>query len=157
WEHVVDEVVIALPVSSSYQQASRIVALCEEQGIIVRFLSNIFNPRLAWSRAELIEDESMIALYTGAMDGWPVVVKRVLDFAVSLILLIVLSPIFLLTAILIKLISPGRVFFVQERVGLNKRRFKLYKFRSMVPNAEQKLAEVEHLNEVSGPVFKITE
>jgi exopolysaccharide biosynthesis polyprenyl glycosylphosphotransferase len=156
-EHVVDEVVIALPINSSYHKASRVVALCEEQGIIVRFLSNIFNPKLAWSRAELIEDESMIALYTGAMEGWPVVAKRVLDFCVSLSLLIILSPIFLLAAILIKLTSPGPVFFIQERVGLNKRRFNLYKFRSMVPDAEEKLATVEHLNEVTGPVFKITE
>jgi exopolysaccharide biosynthesis polyprenyl glycosylphosphotransferase len=99
----------------------------------------------------------MIALYTGAMEGWPVVAKRVLDFCVSLSLLIILSPIFLLAAILIKLTSPGPVFFIQERVGLNKRRFNLYKFRSMVPDAEEKLATVEHLNEVTGPVFKITE
>jgi lipopolysaccharide/colanic/teichoic acid biosynthesis glycosyltransferase len=59
-------------------------------------------------------------------------------------------------AVLIKILSPGPVFFVQERVGLNKRRFRMYKFRTMVADAEQKLSEVQHLNEVSGPVFKIT-
>jgi lipopolysaccharide/colanic/teichoic acid biosynthesis glycosyltransferase len=62
---------------------------------------------------------------------------------------------FLVTALLIKLTSPGPVFFIQERVGLNKRRFRLFKFRTMVQGAEQRLAEVAHLNEVSGPVFKI--
>jgi lipopolysaccharide/colanic/teichoic acid biosynthesis glycosyltransferase len=72
-------------------------------------------------------------------------------------LLIILSPIILLAAVLIKLTSPGPVFFIQERIGINKRRFNLYKFRSMVPDAEEKLATVEHLNEVTGPVFKITE
>ena len=156
-EHVVDEVVVGLPMNSSYQQASHIVAICEEQGIIVRFLSSIFNPKLARSKAELSDEESVIALYPSAVEGWPVVLKRVLDFCVSLALLVILSPLFLLVALLIKMTSTGSVFFVQERVGLNKRRFRLYKFRSMVADAEEKLAEVEHLNEVSGPVFKIRE
>jgi lipopolysaccharide/colanic/teichoic acid biosynthesis glycosyltransferase len=62
---------------------------------------------------------------------------------------------FLVAALLIKRSSPGPVFFVQERVGLNKRRFRLYKFRTMVADAEEKLAELEGLNELSGPVFKI--
>lgn len=154
-EHVVDEVIVGLPMNSFYQQASVIVAHCEEQGIITRFLSNIFNPKLARCKSEQLEDDSVITLYTGAMEGWPIVAKRALDFSLSLVLLIILAPLFLVTAVLIKLASTGPVFFVQERVGLNKRRFRLYKFRTMIPEAEQKLAEVEHLNEVSGPVFKI--
>jgi lipopolysaccharide/colanic/teichoic acid biosynthesis glycosyltransferase len=60
-----------------------------------------------------------------------------------------------LTAILIKLTSPGPVLFVQKRIGLNKRVFEILKFRTMVMDAENKLAQLEHLNEVSGPVFKI--
>jgi lipopolysaccharide/colanic/teichoic acid biosynthesis glycosyltransferase len=55
----------------------------------------------------------------------------------------------------IKLTSRGPVFFAQERIGLNKRRFLTYKFRTMIPNAEKMMSEIEHLNEVSGPVFKI--
>ena len=61
----------------------------------------------------------------------------------------------IVTAILIKLTSAGPVFFVQKRIGLNKRVFHIYKFRTMVADAERKLAQIEHLNEVSGPVFKI--
>jgi lipopolysaccharide/colanic/teichoic acid biosynthesis glycosyltransferase len=72
-----------------------------------------------------------------------------------MLLLIAVSPALLLTAILVKLTSPGPVFFVQKRIGLNKRIFNIYKFRTMVVDAEQKLQEIEHLNEVSGPVFKI--
>ncbi len=97
----------------------------------------------------------MISFYTGGMHGWPVVVKRTLDFCLSYVLLVVLAPLFLITGLLIKISSPGPIFFVQERVGLNKRRFRLYKFRTMITDAEQKLSEVKHLNEVSGPVFKI--
>ncbi len=82
-------------------------------------------------------------------------VKRIQDFAISFTLLILLSPLFLLISILIKLTSNGPVFFLQERVGLNKRRFKIFKFRTMIPNAEKMMAELEALNELSGPVFKI--
>jgi exopolysaccharide biosynthesis polyprenyl glycosylphosphotransferase len=78
-----------------------------------------------------------------------------MDILFSLFLLVIFSPLFLVSAVLIKRSSPGPVFFAQERVGLNKRRFRLYKFRTMIPDAERKLAELECFNELSGPVFKI--
>jgi exopolysaccharide biosynthesis polyprenyl glycosylphosphotransferase len=83
------------------------------------------------------------------------VIKRVLDFSLSALLLVGIAPVLLLTAVLIKLTSPGPVFFVQRRVGLGKRIFNIFKFRTMIANAEEKQGEIEHLNEVSGPVFKI--
>jgi exopolysaccharide biosynthesis polyprenyl glycosylphosphotransferase len=154
-ERVIDEVVIALPIKSFYAQTSQIVGQCEEQGVIVRFASEIFNPTLARSEPEEFEDSSVISFYTGGMHGWSVWVKRIMDFSLSYVLLVLLSPLFVITSLLIKVTSAGPVFFVQERVGLNKRRFRLYKFRTMIADAEQNLAEVENLNEVSGPVFKI--
>jgi exopolysaccharide biosynthesis polyprenyl glycosylphosphotransferase len=154
--HVVDEIVIGLPLNSFYQQASRIVALCEEQGIIIRFLSNLFDqPRRSPKDVEEFEDNSVITLCPGSIDGWAVVTKRFLDFCFSLVLVIILTPLFLAIAFLIKISSAGPVFFIQERIGLNKRRFHLYKFRTMIPDAENRLKELEHLNEVVGPVFKI--
>jgi exopolysaccharide biosynthesis polyprenyl glycosylphosphotransferase len=84
-----------------------------------------------------------------------VLVKRIIDFAVSLTLIVLLSPLFLVVAIFIKFTSPGPVFFVQKRLGLSKRRFSIYKFRTMVVDAEKKMHELEDLNEVSGPVFKM--
>jgi exopolysaccharide biosynthesis polyprenyl glycosylphosphotransferase len=154
-DHVVDEVIVALPMESSYRQAAHIASVCEEQGIVVRLLGDIFNLRLARSKATEFEGEAVITLYTGSPDGWQHFLKRVLDIALSLVAIALLAPIGALAALLIRLTSPGPVFFVQERVGLNKRRFRLYKFRTMVPDAEDRLCEVEHLNEVSGPVFKI--
>ena len=154
-EHVVDEVCIHLPLKSRYDQANRIVALCQEQGIIVRFLSNIFNVKAGQSEAGHFDEAPVITVSTGAMTGLPVLTKRALDFSLSLILLIILLPLFLVVAILIKLTSPGPVFFIHDRVGLNKRRFPLIKFRTMIPDAEEKMAELEEHNEVSGPVFKI--
>ena len=154
-DHVVDEVMICLPVKSFYDEIGKIFRLCGKQGIIVRMLSDFFNLKSGRSQAEDWEGSPLITLYTGAMDGWPVVVKRGLDFVLSLVLLILLAPLFLITALLIKITSQGPVFFVQERVGRNKRRFRLYKFRTMVEDAEQKQVELEHLNDMSGPVFKI--
>jgi len=137
------------------RKAPQIISVCQEQGIIVRSLLEVFIPELTESKIEQLENESVFTIYPGKMDGFPVLMKRTLDFFISLILIIILSPLFIITALLIKLTSPGPVFFIQERMGLNKRRIRIYKFRTMVVNAEQKLSEFEHLNEVSGPVFKI--
>jgi FlaA1/EpsC-like NDP-sugar epimerase len=94
-ERVVDEVVIALPMESSYPQAARIAALCEMQGIIVRLLSNLFNLRLAQSRAEEFEGEPVITLSAGAPDGWQHLLKRTLDVSVSLVaMLLLVAPVF---------------------------------------------------------------
>jgi exopolysaccharide biosynthesis polyprenyl glycosylphosphotransferase len=156
-EHVVDEVAISLPVRSFYSQISQIVARCEEQGIIVRYLSNIFNLKEGRSTSEEFGDHPVVAVYTGAMRGWQILVKHILDFFVSLILVALFSPLLAIVSILIKITSPGPVFFVQERVGVGKRRFRLYKFRTMIKDAEEKILELEHLNELSGPVFKIND
>ena len=153
--HVVDEVVIALPIRSYHAHGSEIAALCEEQGITLRLLSNIFDLKMARPRTEEFEGDYLITHRTGAIEGWPVLVKRIIDFVVSLTLIVLLSPLFLVVAILIKLTSRGPVFFVQKRLGLNKRRFSICKFRTMVADAEQRIHELADLNEVSGPVFKI--
>jgi len=151
----VAEVVIAVPLRSFHDHASDIASMCEQQGIILRVLSDLFNLKNLRSVSEELEDASWISNYSGIEDGWPLIIKRVLDFTLSLLLLIVLAPMLLITVILVKLTSPGPIFFVQERVGLNKRPFTIFKLRTMVVNAEQRLREIEHLNEVSGPVFKI--
>jgi len=153
--NVVDEVLISLPVKSYYHEASQIFSACEDQGIIVRNLSEIFNSKLVRSRTGHFEDELLISHYTGAMRGWQVTVKRLMDIVISAVLLVILSPLALCIAMAIKINSPGRVHYVQERVGLNKRRFRLYKFRTMVDGADRKQAGLEDVNEACGPVFKI--
>jgi exopolysaccharide biosynthesis polyprenyl glycosylphosphotransferase len=105
-------------------------------------------------RAE-VGKTTFVVDYSHEGEGWPLTMKRVFDFTLSAILLILLGPLLLVTAILIKLTSPGPVFFVQKRVGYNKRSFYICKFRTMVADAEHKLRDIEHLNEVTGPVFKI--
>jgi exopolysaccharide biosynthesis polyprenyl glycosylphosphotransferase len=152
---VVDEVVLAVPMRSFHDLASDVAVMCEEQGIILRVLSDLFNLKSKRPLAEDFEGSALITHSMNVEDGWPMAVKRGLDCTLSLLALVALAPVLLLTAILIKLTSPGPVFFVQRRVGLSKRTFAIYKFRTMVVDAEDKLREIEHLNEISGPVFKI--
>jgi exopolysaccharide biosynthesis polyprenyl glycosylphosphotransferase len=154
-EHVVDEVALALPMRTCYPKASEIVAQCKEQGILVRFLPDIFDVTPAQSDRDVPGHNIAIPVYADHLEGWPIVAKRLLDIIISLTLLVLLSPLFLIVAILIKLDSRGAVFFVQERIGLSKRKFRMYKFRTMVDDAETIQATLEKLNEASGPVFKI--
>jgi exopolysaccharide biosynthesis polyprenyl glycosylphosphotransferase len=153
--NVVDEVVVALPFRTMHDEASRIAALCEEQGVTVHILSNVFNLQRSRSSAEEFDGSPLITHATSSADGWQAVLKFIFDFTISLVLVVFLSPLMIMVSILIKLTSPGPVFFSQRRVGRNKRRFNLYKFRTMVVDAEKRMSEIEHLNEASGPVFKI--
>ncbi|MBS6509134.1 MAG: sugar transferase [Paraclostridium bifermentans] len=101
--------------------------------------------------------EELIYLSNNVSKGY-LILKRALDIICSLTGIILLSPIFIIVAILIKLEDPkGSVFFGQERCGQFTKPFKMLKFRSMVHNAEEMLEELQHLNEQTGPVFKIKE
>ena len=153
--NVVDEVANYLPLRSFYAHASQVAALCELHGIILRFDSDIFGLKRAQSQSDQITGDHHITCYPGMGSGWPLILKRVIDFTGALIALFLLAPVLLIAAFLVKLTSPGPVFFFQERVGYNKRRFRIFKFRTMVPGAEKMMSDLERLNEVSGPVFKI--
>jgi exopolysaccharide biosynthesis polyprenyl glycosylphosphotransferase len=153
--NVVDEVAMYLPLRSFYETASQVALLCEKHGIMLRFDPDIFNLKTARPRSEVFDGDAMMTAHTGRAEGWPSLVKRTLDIIASLSLLTLFSPLLLCAAALIKLTSEGPVFFLQERMGLNKRRFRIYKFRTMVAEAEKLLPALEAQNEVEGPVFKI--
>ncbi len=153
--NVVDEVASYLPFGSFYRHSAEVASLCEQHGIIMRFNSDIFGLRSARWRAEEFDGSHYIASYPGADEGWPILMKRGLDIAISFTLLLLLSPVFIGVAAAIKLTSAGPIFFLQERIGLNKRRIRVWKFRTMVPDAEKLMAKLEARNEVSGPVFKM--
>lgn len=152
---VVDEVMVFLPVKSCYELGARIVAQCEEQGIPVTLSSTLYTVAGARRCAGEEDAEPVVTIATGPMAGASGAAKRLLDVTVASALLLALAPLMLGIAAAVRLTSPGPALFAQERVGLNKRRFRMLKFRTMVQGAEQRLAEVEHLNEASGPVFKI--
>lgn len=151
----VDEVLIALPMRSYYQPASHIVAQCEEQGILVRVLGDLFTPKVARPSFDNLGQHATFSLHTGAIGEQAILIKRVIDLLIAVPALLLLLPGFAFIATVIKLTSPGPVFFIQERVGLNKRRFSCLKFRTMIRDAELRQADLEHLNEVEGAAFKI--
>ncbi|MBL8204155.1 MAG: sugar transferase [Blastocatellia bacterium] len=154
-DNVVDEMMIALPIKTFYEEMETIVQVGAEQGITVRLHSDLFSVRLTRAVAEQLDETPILSLYTSPEHGWGFICKRLIDFAGAAVLLLLLSPLLLLIAALVKLTSPGPIFFTQERLGYNKRLFRIYKFRTMVVNAPQLQAQLEHLNEVGGPVFKI--
>ena len=154
-DYVVDEVFISLPIKSYYNKIGEIISHCENQGIIVRVLTDLFTSRLAKSQLDFLDDMPVISLYSTPHRGQEVMVKRAIDLFFSIILLTLFSPLFLAVAILIKWKTPGPVFFLQNRVGFNKRLFKVIKFRTMVENAEELLPSLEHLNEMEGAAFKM--
>lgn len=153
--NVVDEVAMYLPLRSSYENSLRAAALCEQHGIIMRFDGDIFDLKKSRSSLDEFDGDHSIATFTGERDWWRFVVKRIMDTVFSVILVVLLAPVALIVTLLIKVSSDGPILFRQERMGMNKRRFMILKFRTMVPNAEKMLAELEDQNEATGPVFKM--
>jgi exopolysaccharide biosynthesis polyprenyl glycosylphosphotransferase len=151
----VDEVLIALPMDKYGPLVEAIVQQCEEQGIIVRLRTKMSNLHVARSYIDQLEGLAVLTIQSGPLDSWRLVVKRLIDMVVSAGVLIALAPVLVVVSVLIKLESCGPIFFTQERVGYNKRRFKILKFRTMVAGSDQQQHALEHLNEADGPVFKI--
>jgi len=154
-KQVIDEVYICLPVRSRYETIQKMAHLCEGVGVGVRMIADLFPLRLATSRYHRLEGIPILALSTVPENQPQLAAQRAADVVRSLTALILLSPLLIVTAIAIKLESKGPVFFLQERVGLNRRRFRMIKFRSMVVNAEELRAKLEAQNEVKGAMFKI--
>ena len=152
--NVIDEVIIAIS-RTMLEDAEPIVQACEQEGIRLQFMADVFNVQLARISLSEVKGIPLLTMEPVAQDPQQLLVKRIFDFVCTLLALPLLVPIFCLVAIAIKLDSPGPVFFVQKRVGIRKYLFSMYKFRSMHVNAEDKLKEIEHLNEAEGPIFKI--
>lgn len=153
-KNIVDEVIVAIP-RSLLSDAELIAQACEEEGIRLRFMADLFNVKVARISLLQVEDIPLLTMEPVARDAQQILMKRMFDLVLVLCSLPIIIPLFLIVAIIIKLDSRGPIFFVQERVGLGKRIFKMYKFRSMHENAEELLKDLEHLNEAEGPIFKI--
>ena len=151
----VDEIIACLPIHTKIDDIARVTGYARDLGVVMRLVPGAVERRiLDGMHFEYFDDEFVITLFRERMIG-QLFMKRVLDFVLSSVLLLALSPVFLVIAICIKATSSGPVFFTQERVGLNKRTFRMIKFRSMRDDAEQVRDSIAHLNEVDGPVFKI--
>jgi exopolysaccharide biosynthesis polyprenyl glycosylphosphotransferase len=133
----------------------KIADSCEELGVQFSMDANFLGLRVAKANLQDIEGWSVLSFTSTPSSAEAMIIKRLLDIGASIMALIILSPIFLLTAVAIKLSDGGPVFFGQERSGLFGRTFKMWKFRSMVINAEELKKGLENQNEMGGPVFKI--
>jgi FlaA1/EpsC-like NDP-sugar epimerase len=138
-QNVVDDVAIALPIKSKYAEIQKVIALLEEQGIAIQVLSDFFPRHLARCQSVEFEGNPLLFIHSAPPFSWRTEFKRLFDLIGAMLLLILLSPVFVVISILIKLDSKGSIFFVQERMGYNKRRFRMIKFRTMVTDAEAKM------------------
>jgi exopolysaccharide biosynthesis polyprenyl glycosylphosphotransferase len=152
--HAVDEVVIALPVRSRYAEIQRAIEICERGGVPARYLTDVFQQRRNGKQHLGHEPIGAVPARLSPEDG-RLLMKRWVDLVLGSLALVVALPVLAVAALAIKLTSPGPILFAQERYGLNKRRFKMYKLRTMVVDAEAQQVALESWNEATGPVFKI--
>ena len=135
-EYAVDEVIIGLP-ESSHQEIVGIISLCEREKVGIRVFPDVFQIMASEVTIGDLGGLPLLTIRDVALQGWRLTLKRGMDVLFSGIGLVVLSPFLLFVALLIKLDSPGAVFYSQERMGLDARPFRIVKFRSMRQDAEQ--------------------
>jgi len=155
-EHVVDEVFFVVD-AARLGDLEEIFLLCDEEGVRTRVATHFFphvNSRVYFDR---LGDLPLLSFSATPHDEVRLFIKRTFDVVCSLAALLVLAIPMAVVAIAVRLSSAGPALFVQIRCGLNGRRFRFYKCRSMVADAESQRADLEHLNEKDGPAFKIAE
>ena len=155
-QEVVDEIVFAV----NMQELARLEPVmqhCADVGMRTRVQLEFLPAAYSRIYLEKFRDVQLLSLSSAPDSELRLFFKRIFDAALSFAALIVFSPLLLCIAAMIRMTSPGPVLFRQTRCGLGGRRFMLYKFRSMINNAEQMRAELHQLNELDGPVFKISD
>ena len=151
---VIDEVVVCLP-RSLINDIAAVFDSCAEQGVCIKFMADFYDMPESTVSLENVGDTPILNFDPVHHEEGKLIVKRIMDLLLIIPVMVFLIPFFMLVGLAIKLESRGPVFFKQGRVGLNKRIFNMIKFRSMYQDAERRMAEIEHLNEADGPIFKI--
>ena len=135
-ENQVEEVIIAIEHIENHT-IERIITQLEDTNVVIKIIPAMQDILMGSVKLTSIFQEPLIEIYPDLMPDWQMSLKRIFDIVVSLICLVILSPIMLITAIAIKTTSDGSILFSQERVGIKGRRFIMYKFRTMCKNAEE--------------------
>jgi len=151
---IVDEV-LYLKSKVVPSEVRNVVRSCEELGVVFRLNYKESRVNLTNAIKTNIGSEKFLTFINIPHNVYALDVKKIVDLNISLFMTICLSPVLLMIAILIKIQSPGPIIYKQTRVGLRGRLFNLYKFRTMVTNAEALRMDLEKENEMDGPVFKI--
>lgn len=153
-QYAVDEVLFT-DVKDGFGQIQELAEIAVEEGVRVTLAADFFGLAIKRSDVSFLGDKPLIHFHPSPGDSTKLMLKRFIDIVLSAFLLIVLLPLLLFVAIGVKLSGRGPILFVQRRVGLNGRIFQLYKFRSMVANAEALLPSLKSFNEMQGPAFKL--
>jgi exopolysaccharide biosynthesis polyprenyl glycosylphosphotransferase len=153
-DNIVEDVIVAVP-RSMLGDVQSIIDACQEEGVRLRFMADFYDFEAARVHVTEISGIPLLSFEPVARGEGALLAKRIFDLVATLAVMPVFLPLMLIVALAIKFDSRGPVFFMQDRVGLHKRQFKMFKFRSMVADAEARMNEVEHLNEADGPNFKI--
>jgi exopolysaccharide biosynthesis polyprenyl glycosylphosphotransferase len=149
----IDEVVVALPIKSRYEDVQDVIDTCERMGVPVILPADVFASGAPFRPR--ISDEQVTMTLEPERRHLHALCKRMIDIVGASVGLVLAAPVMLLAAAAVLLTSSGPILFNQERYGHNRRRFRMYKFRTMVVDAEAMLPVLEHLNEAQGPLFKI--
>lgn len=139
-----------------FGQVEKAILACEREGIEAWLVADFFKTQISRTTLDDLHGRPVLVFRSAPEISWQGICKQVIDMAGALFLLIVLSPVLVAVAAGIRMTSRGPVLFRQERCGLHGRPFTMLKFRSMVTDAEQRQHELAALNEMGGPVFKVT-
>lgn len=154
-EHAVNGVILSAK-HSYFEQVETVIRACELEGVEAWLLAEFFKTQISRTSLDDFYGRPVLVFRTTPEASWQSVLKQFLDRIGALTLLVILSPFFAIIGVLIKSGSPGPVLFRQKRSGLNGQPFTIYKFRTMVTNAEQLKHELAAMNEMTGPVFKVS-
>jgi exopolysaccharide biosynthesis polyprenyl glycosylphosphotransferase len=154
-EHSINTVVIAAR-HTLFGQVEKAISACELEGIETWLLADFFKTQVSRTTVDDFFGRPVLVFHCGLETSWLRLLKQTMDLLGGMALLALFSVPMALAALLIKMTSPGPIFFKQQRAGLNGKPFVMYKFRSMVTDAEQLQQELAVLNEMSGPVFKVS-
>ncbi len=152
--NVVDEVVFIVP-RSWLGKIEDVIHSCETEGLKVTVAVDFYEPKIGRASQTIVGDFPMLSFESAPTKKVPLFFKRVIDVFAAGLALLLISPVLLGVALVVKYTSKGPIFFRQQRCGLNGRRFTLYKFRTMVQDAESRLIDLKKHNEMKGPAFKM--
>jgi exopolysaccharide biosynthesis polyprenyl glycosylphosphotransferase len=139
-----------------FGQVEKAIQACEIEGVEAWLVADFFKTQVSRTALDDFQGRPVLVFRSAPEASWQGVFKQALDLSVAFVLILLLLPVWLIVPIAIRLSSPGPVLFRQRRCGLNGAPFTMLKFRSMVSNAEQLKQELAALNEMGGPVFKVT-
>ena len=151
---IIDEVIYSKK-DIDHEKVRSMIEVCEEIGVTLRIQSELTPGAISHAHMTHLEQIPFITIRNTPRNSFALAWKLFSDFWISFMIIFMLSPIMLMIAIIIKISSKGPVIFRQERVGLRGRKFYIYKFRTMVQNAEGLKAQLQSMNESDGPAFKI--